>query len=619
LFLLFSQIISFILIMVVWEAYRPSAPELALWETVVACFCSLLLLWVVARLRVLMVLGRVSGPRPVADPAKLGRRAITELHALAVAVLALMIVLLDLKAHVMGSRLIASSETLSGLCAVILYFALLSLVWSVTYPLESQLFHQGLSQRQFVLGQARFVAPVVFPWLAIVIFRDLLQLLWPGARDWLDSGPGDLFFLASFVALMAVFFPWMVRHWWGCRNWPEGPVRDLAERVLELAKVKVGAILSWPIMQGRLLTAGILGVAPRFRYLLITPSLVEAMTPAELAAVVAHEAGHVRHRHLVSYLLFFLGFFVLAYALAGPIAIGFNLLLLWLSGTGWGAALFSKDSPGGALFSLLMALPLVALLVVYLRFVMGYFMRNFERQADLYALKLMGSAGPLSSALEKLAQLAGNTRDVPSWHHFSVAQRVDFIHRADEKPGLIKSHAGGLRKALAWYLTALICVSALGFTTDSLGWGESIHRQLVVQALEQRLAANPHNPDFNMALGILAMEDGNEPKAFAYLSSAAKLDPRNPETLNSLAWLLATAKNPAYRRPRESLLLALEAVKRAPRPHIWDTLAEAYFVNGEYDNALAAARAALQAKPKDRLDYYQEQLTRFEKAAKGEW
>jgi Zn-dependent protease with chaperone function len=619
LFLFFSQIISFILIMVVWEAYRPSKAELALWETVVACFSTVLLLWVVARLRVLMVLGRTLGTKPVADPAKLGRRAVTELHALAVAVLALIIIMLDLKAHVMGLSFVASSETLSGLCAVVLYFALLSLIWSATYPIEKQLFHQSLSMKEFVLGQARFVAPVVFPWLAIVMSRDFLQLLWPGAKAWLESGPGDLFFLASFVALMAVFFPWLVRHWWGCRDWPGGPVRDLAKRVLALADVNVGGILSWPIMQGRLLTAGILGVAPRFRYLLLTPSLVEAMTPAELAAVVAHEAGHVRHRHLLSYLLFFMGFFVLAYALAGPISIALNLLLLWLSGTGWGAAIFSKDSPGGALFSLLMALPLVALLIVYLRFIMGYFMRNFERQADLYALKLMGSAGPLASALEKLAQLAGNTRDIPSWHHFSVAQRVDFIHRADSKPSLIKSHAGGLRKAIAWYLAALIGVSALGFATDNIGWGENIHRQLVVQALEQRLAASPLNPDYHLALGIIALEDNDERKALHYLTAAAKLAPQNPEALNSLAWLLATAKNPIINQPPKALILALEAVKRAPLPHIWDTLAEAYYVNGEYENALAAARAALQAKPTQRLEYYQGQLKRFQKAAADKW
>jgi len=615
---LFSQIIAFILIMVVWEAYRPSTPEMAPWETAVACLSAMLLLWVVARLRVLMVLGRAFGPRPPADPAKLGRRSITELHALAVAALACMTILFDLKAHLIGIRVIASSETLSGLCAVVLYFALLTLVWSATYPLEKRLFQQSLTLPQFVWGQARFVAPVVFPWLAVVVLRDLMQLLWPSARAWLDSDPGDLVFLACFVALMALFFPWLVRYWWGCRAWPQDPVRDLAERILSLAGVRVSAVLTWPIMQGRLITAGILGVAPRFRYLLLTPALVEATTPEELAGVVAHEAGHVRHRHLVLYLMFFLGFFVLAYAMAGPISIGLNLLLFWLTGTGWGAEFFSKDNPGGAIFSLLIALPLVALLIIYLRFIMGYFMRNFERQADLYGLKLMGSAGPLASALEKVARLAGDTRDVPSWHHFSVAQRVDYLQRAEAKPDMIKAHAGRLRQGLVWYLAAMIAISTLGFASSHFSLGEGLRGQLVARVLEKKLEADPRNPDIHLGLGVLALEKGDERKAFRHLSKAVQLAPQNPEALNSIAWLFATAKEQDLRRPREALIIAQAAVERAPLPHIWDTLAEAYYVNGQYGKALAASRAALQAGPRERLDYFQKQLARFQKAAEGD-
>jgi Zn-dependent protease with chaperone function len=616
--LLFSQIIAFILIMAVWEAYRPSPPEMTAWETALACVCTMLLLWVVARLRVLMVLGRAFSPRPSADPAKSARRAITELHALAVAALVCMIILFDLKAHLARLPLVASSESLSGLCAVALYFTLLALVWTATYPLEKKLFQQSLTPSRFVWGQARLVAPVIFPWLAIVVIRDLLQALWPAGRAWLDSGWGDLFFLASFVALMAVFFPWLVRHWWGCRLWPADPVRDLAERVLSLAGVRVGAILSWPIMQGRLLTAGILGVAPRFRYLLLTPALVEATTPEELAGVVAHEAGHVRHRHLVLYLVFFLGFFVLAYAMAEPISILLNLSLFWLTGTGWGAEVLKDNSPGGAVFSLLMALPLVALLVIYLRFLMGYFMRNFERQADLFALKLLGSAAPLAGALEKVAQLAGDTRDVPSWHHFSVAQRVEVLQKAEADPALIPSHGRRLRKALAWYLAALIGISSLGFASSNFGLAEGLHRRLVVRVLEKKLEANPRSPDLHLGLGVLALENGDEHKAFRHLKEALRLAPQNPEALNSLAWLFATAKEQGLRRPRQALILAQAAVERAPLSHIWDTLAEAYFVNGQYDKALAASRAALQAGPRDRLDYYQEQLARFQKAAEAE-
>jgi len=601
--------------MAVWEAYRPSQPQFGPWESALASAALLLLLWVAARLRVLMTLGRLAGPRPPADPAKRGRKVISELHVLAVAALAFMIIAFDLKAHISSLPLVASSETLSGLCAVALYFLMLALVWSATHPLEKVVFQNGLSRGQFVWGQMRFVAPVVFPWLAVVLLRDLSPLVWPAAGAWLASGTGDLAFLAAFVALMAVFFPWLVRLWWGCRDWPPGPVRELAESVLARAGVRVGAILSWPILRGRLLTAGILGVAPRFRYLLLSPALVEAMSPQELAGVVAHEAGHVHHRHLVSYLLFFLGFFILAYALAWPMALGVQVAALWLAGTSWGAGLLAGDDPGGGLFSVFLALPLVALLVLYLRFVMGYFMRNFERQADLFALRLMGEARPLAGALEKVAQLSGDARDVPSWHHFSVGQRVAVLLRAQDRPELMDAHARGLKTALALYLALLIGASGLGLASGHLGWGEGMQRRMVVRAMENRLAMNPHDAALRLGLGIMAMEDGDEPKALRHLRAAAELAPQDPETLNSLAWLYATAKDPAMRRPALALALALEAVRRSPLPHIWDTLAEAYYVNGQYQMALAASRSALQAGPRQRVEYFQRQLARFEKLA----
>ena len=79
---------------------------------------------------------------------------------------------------------------------------------------------------------------------------------------------------------------------------------------------------------------------------------------------------------------------------------------------------------------------------------------------------------------------------------------------------------------------------------------------------------------------------------------------------------MATAKDHSLRRPKKALAMALEAVRLSPTPHIWDTLAEAYFINNRPRLAAAAARSALAAKPKNRLDYFKGQLKRFEKAAR---
>ena len=57
------------------------------------------------------------------------------------------------------------------------------------------------------------------------------------------------------------------------------------------------------------------------------------------------------------------------------------------------------------LFYFVLSMPILICMFVYFRFVMGYFMRNFERQADLYALKTMGTATHLIRVFEKIAPL----------------------------------------------------------------------------------------------------------------------------------------------------------------------------------------------------------------------
>lgn len=614
--MLFTQIIAFVVVMVVWEAYRPAPPVMTPTQSLAAAAGLTAWLWISARLSVIAYLRRLTGHRPPPDPARGGNRLISWLQAAGVLAYALMVTLLELKAHLSAWPLLEHSETLSGLCAVGIYLVVLLAVWSAIHPLERVVFQRQLSLLPYLGAQARFVAPVAFPWLAVAILRDLSAAFWPRATAWWDTAAGELVFLSLFLGLMALFFPPLVRAWWGCRRWPEGPVREVCTLVLEQAEVRVAEILRWPVLQGRLLTAGILGVAGRFRYLLLTPALVEALSAEELAGVVAHEAGHVRHRHLVTYLVFFAGFFLAAYALSEPIGLGLSGVALWLAEHPWGRALLLDRGQASAAFSVMMALPLVALLIVYLRFVMGFFMRHFERQADFFALRLLGRPDPLVSALEKVALLSGQTREVPSWHHFSIAQRVAALHQAAARPETMTQHAARVRYWLRAYLVGLAVVVALGAGTSLSGWQDTLHRRLVVRLVEARLQENPHNARLHLTLGILEMEAGRERRALTHLGAAVRLAPDDPEALNSLAWLLATAKDPDLRHPRQAVALALAAVQRAPRPHIWDTLAEAYFRNGQPHKALAAARAALAARPTRRLAYYRRQLERFQKAVR---
>jgi cytochrome c-type biogenesis protein CcmH/NrfG len=154
----------------------------------------------------------------------------------------------------------------------------------------------------------------------------------------------------------------------------------------------------------------------------------------------------------------------------------------------------------------------------------------------------------------------------------------------------------------------------------SASWelGEQTRRAGIIKLLERKLAQSPRDHRLLLNLGILRMESGDEPGAVNDLTKALMLAPRDPEALNSLAWILVTAKDTNLRRPREALQLALQAVSIKPSPHIWDTLAEAYFANHKPMQALAAAKAALAAGPKQRLSYFKSQLKRFEKAAQAQ-
>ncbi len=600
--------------MAVSEAYRPDPPELGLWESLSWSVILLAGLTVAARLGVAALLRRLAGPRPPRNPARAARRLEFYLQAAAALVTLILLTYFELKAQFLEMPLADWSEALPGLACAILYFLSLALVWWSTAPMDRAVFQQPLSTWSLVGGQLRFLVPVVFPWLLVVVARDLLSALWPDAGEFLDSSLGDLIFIGAFLLVMALLFPPLVRYWWGCRPWPRGPVRELAEAVLDRAGVGVGQILTWPVLKGRMLTAGILGLAPRLRYLLITPALAEYLSPQELMGVVAHEAGHVRHRHLAYYLAFFLGFFILAYALGEPLAALAQVITLGLAGSDWGASLLTSPGDEGFL-GVLMALPLILVLLIYLRFIMGFFMRHFERQADLFALDLLGAAEPLVGALEKIADLTGHSREVPSWHHFSIAQRVDALRAATPGAGNARAQGRVIARGVKIYALGLALVALTGWGMASLDLGADLRQSILTRLFENRLAANPQDPRLRLSLGVILFDQGEEEAGIEQVRLAASLAPNDPEVINGLAWMLATAKDSDLREPEEALDLAIRAVGLKPEPHIWDTLAEAYFVNGQYARAAAAARSALAAGPKERRDYFQAQVERFARAA----
>jgi len=503
-----------------------------------------------------------------------------------------------------------ASEMLASVLGIAPYILFLCLTWWEAYPLHGVLLGQSGSRTRFVVAHARMELPVLVPWLALMALSDVLGLLWPAGMARLEAEPIlQLLYAPIFLVLVGIFLPVLVKAMWGCRPIPPGPLRQRLEALCTALDLKVGQILYWPIMEGRVLTAGIVGLLPRFRYLLITPALAETLSDTEMDGVVAHEAGHVRHRHLWFYLFFFLGYVCV-------VAVFFRLAeagIAW-----WGIADPESLRQPRVNFTTSAALTvgLLGVLFAYFRLLFGAVSRAFERQADVHALEVIGSAEPLTRALERISFFSGDIRDLPSWHHGSISERVEFLRRGAANPGLLAAHHRRVRGLVLGFGIAVSLAAALAVALYTGTLGLQLNRFVYEHGLLARVAREPTDVGSRFVLANLYQEWQRESDAERAYKEVLRLDPGNPEALNNLAWLYVKSKDPGMFRPERALALAELAVSSKPAPHILDTLAEARYGVRDYSGALEASRAAL-ARSSQNLEYYREQLRRFETAARN--
>jgi len=456
-----------------------------------------------------------------------------------------------------------------------------------------------------VTANLKFNLAIILPWLLISGTVDLLQLLPVGVlSERLNDPLGQIFFFAFLLTVFMLFAPPLVLRLWGCRPLAAGVKRLLIEDFCQKHDFHVREIVLWPSFGTNFPTAGVMGLHRYCRYLLVTDGLLNILNDDELRAVLAHEMGHVKERHLFFYLVFLLGYLILAYPFSG-----LSFLLILSSDIPF-RVIGQPDSQFLTQMSILSTLPLLLLLIFYFRFLFGFFIRNFERQADLHVFTAMGTPFPLISALEKVALHSGDSRDVPSWHHFSIRQRVDFLAAAASRPSLLGDHRLKLRKALAGYLVGLVAVGGTGFFLYSGSFGSNLNRHLEINILTRMVEIEPEDADLRLRLGTLHYSQDNLEEAVPQLERALDLDPDNPEILNNLAWIFATSKLQPFSQPERALALAKRAASVAQKPYILDTLAEAYHANGQTKQALATAKQALAIASGD-LSYYQQQVERL--------
>jgi Zn-dependent protease with chaperone function len=247
--------------------------------------------------------------------------------------------------------------------------------------------------------------------VVLSIFSDLASILPRHYTEWSNT---PLFGTLSMIAVIAfvsiIGLPKLIVWLWQCKPIPEGELKNRVQALMDKSGVKASQILVWGPRSSGLLNACILGVWSRYRYVLISPSLLDELSMEETEAVMAHELGHARYGHLGFLFVMILCLSALMHPLMGSLP------------ESW------QKSP------VIEVLVLLSFILVYIGVFFGTIMRQCEREADLASAELMGTPVPLVSALEKLACITGNIRNVWCWHHGSIAERVAAVTHLSTAP-----------------------------------------------------------------------------------------------------------------------------------------------------------------------------------------
>ena len=270
-------------------------------------------------------------------------------------------------------------------------------------------------------------AIVILPMAILLGISEALYVLgaWkvPGVRTlflWHAAFPDvEAAFVLVVVLALSWFAPELARRLLHAKPLEDGETRREMERLCTAIGVRCKDFLLWDT-KGQVMNAMVVGLTGRTRYVFVTDALLAALPRPEALAVVAHEAGHAKLRHLPTY-------FVLSLTVMLLLRSAEEFVLPFL--------------PAGA------DLVLSLLGLGFFWFVMlGWLSRRFERQADVFGAT---NAGALTPAAPEVV-LDGLGTPLP----YGAAMMVSALQRIASRAGPGRHHRHGPPLERMAYLAA---------------------------------------------------------------------------------------------------------------------------------------------------------------------
>ncbi len=215
---------------------------------------------------------------------------------------------------------------------------------------------------------------------------------------WLMSTAGSAWWLwtwavwIGFQVLLLALYPTLIAPLFNkFTPLPEGPARDRIESLLARCGFANRGLF---VMDGSRRSshgnAYFTGFG-RAKRIVFFDTLLERLAPEEIEAVLAHELGHFKLKHVAKRMVW-----------TAVLSLGFLALLAWLAGSPWfyeGLGVPpSPERPGVALILFFLALPVFTFVLQPLS---SLYSRKHEFEADAFATK-NASAAAMTSALVKL-------------------------------------------------------------------------------------------------------------------------------------------------------------------------------------------------------------------------
>ncbi len=491
--------------------------------------------------------------------------------------------------------------TLQAVIFLILFLVYLIIIWDSAWIVQKRFFPDSVTKKDFIISNISFSLPALIPWFLISIITDFIQILpFPELSAFLSTAPGEICYIFIFLIVMAVFGPLLIQKLWRCKPLENSYIRDNIKAICYKTNTGFQDILKWDLFGGSMITAGVMGVWSRFRYLLVTEAFINLLDDNEIEAVISHEIGHVKKRHLYFYVLFFAGYMSCVYFLFDPL-----MLLIYSSSLLYKSALFLKLNYD-TLISIVFSFVLVSVFLIYFRYIFGFLMRNFERQADVYVFSVMGDALGLITTFSKIVKFSGQSPDKPNWHHYSITKRVEFLRKCQEDPLEIVRHDKKIFKIITGFVAALVLVCVAGYSVNFGNASKYLNKYVALKVLNQDFRIEKESTKLYAMVGDYSFnlkEYGNAATAW---QNVLVIDSNNLHALNNLAWLYATCEDITMRNKTKAYDLALKALMLKRDPYVLDTYAEACLSNGYCEKALKASQEALQTAL-DKKEYYADQ------------